>query len=175
VKSGCIVGSEAGEMGALMRRVRPLTAKPLIVKLTPNVSEIQPVARAAQDGGADALSLINTLRAAAVDPVSGAPWLGAGSGGLSGPAVRPVALALIAEVAAATELPLVGMGGIQEGRHALDFIAQGAACVAVGTESFRDPMAGERVRDELARELQQRSRRGVHDARPAPRGARSAS
>ena len=154
VKSGCIVGSEAGEMGALMRRVRPLTAKPLIVKLTPNVSEIGPVARAAQDGGADALSLINTLRAAAVDPVSGAPWLGAGSGGLSGPAVRPVALALTAEVAAATELPLVGMGGIQEGRHALDFIAQGASCVAVGTESFRDPMTGERVRDELARELQ---------------------
>ena len=126
VKSGCIVGSEAGEMGALMRRVRPLTAKPLIVKLTPNVSEIGPVARAAQDGGADALSLINTLRAAAVDPVSGAPWLGAGSGGLSGPAVRPVALALTAEVAAATELPLVGMGGIQEGRHALDFIAAGS-------------------------------------------------
>jgi dihydroorotate dehydrogenase (NAD+) catalytic subunit len=143
--------------------------------LTPNVSEIGPVARAAQDGGADVISLINTLRAAAVDPVSGEPWLGAGSGGLSGPAVRPVALALTAEVAAATELPLVGMGGIQEGRHALDFIAQGAACVAVGTESFRDPMAGERVRDELARELQQRSRRGVHDARPASRSARSAS
>jgi len=175
VESGCIVGSEAGEMGALMRRVRPLTAKPLIVKLTPNVSEIRPVARAAEDGGADALSLINTLRAAAVDPVSGAPWLGAGSGGLSGPAVRPVALALTAEVAAATELPLVGMGGIQEGRHALDFIAQGASCVAVGTESFRDPMTGKRVRDELARELQCRSLRGVQDARLTSRAARSTS
>jgi dihydroorotate dehydrogenase (NAD+) catalytic subunit len=175
VKSGCIVGSEAGEMGALMRRVRSLTAKPLIVKLTPNVAEIGPVARAARDGGADALSLINTLRAVAVDPDSGGPWLGAGSGGLSGPAVRPVALALTAEVAAATELPLVGMGGIQEGRHALDFIAQGASCVAVGTESFRDPMAGERVRDELARELQRRSLRRVHDARGTPRGPRSTS
>jgi dihydroorotate dehydrogenase (NAD+) catalytic subunit len=175
VKSGCIVGTETGEMGALMRRVRPLTAKPLIVKLTPNVSEIGPVARAAQDGGADALSLINTLRATAVHPVSGAPWLGAGSGGLSGPAVRPVALALTAEVAAATELPLVGMGGIQEGRHALDFIARGASCVAVGTESFRDPMTGERVRDELARELQRRSLRRVRDARGTPRGPRSTS
>ena len=173
VKSGCIVGSEAGEMGALMRRVRSLTAKPLIVKLTPNVSEIGPVARAAQDGGADALSLINTLRAVAVDPDSGAPWLGAGTGGLSGPAVRPVALALTAEAAAATDLPLVGMGGIQEGRHALDFISQGASCVAVGTESFRDPMAGKRVRDELARELQRRSRRRVHDARGTSRGSRS--
>jgi dihydroorotate dehydrogenase (NAD+) catalytic subunit len=173
VKSGCIVGTEAGEMGALMRRVRPLTTKPLIVKLTPNVSEIGPVARAAQDGGADALSLINTLRAVAVDPASGAPWLGAGSGGLSGPSVRPVALALTAEVAAATELPLVGMGGIQDGRHALDFIARGASCVAVGTESFRDPMTGERVRDELARELQRRSLRRVHDARGTSRGPRS--
>ena len=174
VKSGCVVGSEVGEMGALMRRVRPLTTKPLIVKLTPNVSEIGPVARAAQEGGADALSLINTLRAVAVDPVSGTPWLGAGSGGLSGPAVRPVALALTAEVAAATELPLVGMGGIQGGGHALDFIALGASCVAVGTESFRDPMAGRRVRDELARELQLRSRRRVRDARQASGGARSA-
>jgi dihydroorotate dehydrogenase (NAD+) catalytic subunit len=175
VKSGCVVGSEAGEMAALMARVRPLTAKPLIVKLTPNVSEIRPVARAAQDGGADALSLINTLRAVAVDPVSGAPWLGAGSGGLSGPAVRPVALALTAEVAAATELPLIGMGGIQGGRDALDFIAQGASCVAVGTESFRDPMAGMRVRDELAHELQSRSLRRVRDARGTSRGARDTS
>ena len=170
VKSGCVVGSEAGEMSALMRAVRPLTAKPLIVKLTPNVSEIAPVARAAEEGGADALSLINTLRATAVDPSSGRPWLGAGSGGLSGPAVRPVALAHLAAVVAATDLPVVGMGGIQDGRHALDFIAQGASCVAVGTESFRDPLAGLRVREQLAHELQRRSLRRVQDARgPADR------
>ena len=175
VKSGCVVGSEAGEMAALMRHVRPLTAKPLIVKLTPNVSDIAPIARAAEHGGADALSLINTLRAAAVDPASGQPWLGAGTGGLSGPAVRPVALALTAEVAAATELPLIGMGGIQEGRHALDFIAQGASLVAVGTESFRDPMAGARVREELAHELQRRTLRSTHDAIAASRGTRTPS
>jgi dihydroorotate dehydrogenase (NAD+) catalytic subunit len=175
VKSGCVVGSEAGEMSALMGRVRPLTAKPLIVKLTPNVAEIAPIARAAQDGGADALSLINTLRATAVDPASGRAWLGAGSGGLSGPAVRAVALALTADVAAASELPLVGMGGIQSGRDALDFIAQGACCVAVGTESFRDPAAAARVREELAHELQRRSLRSVGEARAASRaaGARS--
>ena len=171
VKSGCVVGSEAGEMAALMRRVRPMTGKPLIVKLTPNVSDVAPVARAAEEGGADALSLINTLRAAAVDPVSGAPWLGAGTGGLSGPAVRPVALAMTAEVAAATELPLIGMGGIQDGASALEFIAQGASLVAVGTESFRDPMAGARVRDELAHELQHRSLRSLHEALAASRGA----
>lgn len=175
VKSGCVVGSEAREMDALMRRVRPLTRKPLIVKLTPNVSELAPVARAAEAGGADALSLINTLRAAAVDPASGRPWLGAGTGGLSGPAVRPVALALTAQAAAATDLPVVGMGGIQDGRDALDFIAQGASCVAVGTESFRDPMAGARVRDEVATELQRRSLRRVHDVRATSRAARGTS
>jgi len=172
VKSGCVVGSEAGEMAALMRRVRPLTPKPLIVKLTPNVAAIGPVASAAEEWGADALSLINTLRATAVDPASGGPWLGAGGGGLSGPAVRPVALALTREVAAATELPLVGMGGIQRGRDALDFIALGASCVAVGTETFRDPMAAARVRDELAHELQRASLRSVRDALPRLRGAR---
>jgi dihydroorotate dehydrogenase (NAD+) catalytic subunit len=170
VKSGCVVGSEAGEMTSLMRRVRPLTAKPLIVKLTPNVSSIGPIARAAQEEGADALSLINTLRAVAVDPASGRPWLGAGSGGLSGPAVRAVALALTAEVAAATDLPLVGMGGIQDGHHALEFIAQGASCVAVGTETFRDPMAGTRVREGMSQELQRRSLRTLHDARTTSRG-----
>ena len=164
VKSGCVIGTEVGEMAALMRRVRPLTAKPLIVKLTPNVAEAGPVARAAEEGGADALSAINTLRATAVDPRSGKPWLGAGSGGLSGPAVRAVALAQVAEAAAATTLPIVGMGGIQTGRDALDFISVGASCVAVGTESFRDPAAGTRVKNELARELQRVSLRSMRDA-----------
>ena len=154
VKSGCVIGSERDEMSALMARVRPLTDKPLVVKLTPNVSDVVPVALAAEDGGASALSLINTLRASAIDPRSGAPWLGAGQGGLSGPAVRPVALALTMQVASHTRIPVIGMGGIQCGRDALDFMHAGAACVAVGTESFRDPLAGTRVRDELNRELQ---------------------
>jgi dihydroorotate dehydrogenase (NAD+) catalytic subunit len=153
VKSGCVIGSERGEMSALMARVRPLTSKPLIVKLTPNVSDVVPVAQAAEQGGADALSLINTLRATAIGPHTGDPWLGAGQGGLSGPAVRAVALALTAQVAARTQLPIVGMGGIQSGRDALDFLQAGASCVAVGTESFRDPAAAARVRDELAQQL----------------------
>jgi dihydroorotate dehydrogenase (NAD+) catalytic subunit len=153
VKSGCVIGSERGEMSALMAGVRPLTSKPLIVKLTPNVSDVVPVAQAAEQGGADALSLINTLRATAIGPHTGDPWLGAGQGGLSGPAVRAVALALTAQVAARTQLPIVGMGGIQSGRNALDFLQAGASCVAVGTESFRDPAAAARVRDELAQQL----------------------
>ena len=152
VKSGCVMGADAGEMTALMRAVRTLTEKALIVKLTPNVTEIGPVAVAAEAGGADAISLINTLRALALDPVTRRPWLGAGRGGLSGPAVRAVALDMTAEVAERTTVPLIGMGGIASGQDALDFIAAGATCVAVGTESFRDPGAAIRVREEL-REL----------------------
>ena len=169
VKSGCVIGSERGEMAALMSRLRPLTPKPLIVKLTPNVSDIVPIARAAQEGGADALSLINTLRATAIDPRSGRPWLGARNGGLSGPAVRPIALALTAEVAAHTHLPVVGMGGIQCGRDALDFLQAGASCVAVGTESFRDPGAGARVCAELLDELHTRRMRSPAHATAAAR------
>jgi dihydroorotate dehydrogenase (NAD+) catalytic subunit len=169
VKSGCVIGSESDEMSALMARVRPLSDKPLIVKLTPNVSDVVPVALAAQDGGANALSLINTLRASAIEPRTGAAWLGARQGGLSGPAVRPVALAMTMQVAARTHVPIVGMGGIQCGRDALDFVDAGATCVAVGTESFRDPAAGTRVREDLDRELRARGGGSVAAATNAAR------
>ena len=153
VKSGCVMGAEARETWALMERLRPLTAKPLIVKLTPNVSDVVPIARAAEATGADALSLINTLRGLAVDPGSNRRWLGAGQGGLSGPAVKAVALEMVFAVASAASIPVVGMGGVQSGRDALDFLVAGARCVAVGTESFRDPAAGGRVREELSERL----------------------
>jgi dihydroorotate dehydrogenase (NAD+) catalytic subunit len=130
--------------------LRPRTDKGLIVKLTPNVGDVGVVAAAAEAGGADALSLINTLRAMAIDPATGRPWLGAERGGLSGPAVRAVALEMVHECSSTTAVPVVGMGGIASGRDALDFIAAGATCVAVGTENFRDPAAGNRVRNELA-------------------------
>jgi len=156
VKSGCVMGDDPRETAALMERVRPLTTKPLIVKLTPNASDVGGVAVAAEHGGADAVSLINTLRARPADPESGRPWLGAGSGGLSGPAVKAIALEQVNAVATRTSLPVVGMGGIRSGRDALDFVAAGATCVAVGTESFRDPAAGERVRAELAQLLAKR-------------------
>jgi dihydroorotate dehydrogenase (NAD+) catalytic subunit len=150
VKSGCVMGAEPRETLPLLQRLRPLTGKPLIVKLSPNASDVGAVADAAAEGGADALSLINTLRSTAVDPASGRPWLGAGTGGLSGPAVRAIALEQVGVVAARTDLPVVGMGGVQSGRDALDFLAAGATAVAVGTENFRDPGAGDRVRRELA-------------------------
>ena len=149
VHSGLIVGEQPAETEALMAHLRPLTAKPLIVKLTPNVADPAAVAAAAEVGGADAVSLINTLKASAFDPRSGEPALAAGHGGLSGPAVRPVALQQLRAVSAAVSIPAVGMGGICNGADAAEFIAAGAALVAVGTESFRDPRAGSRVAAEL--------------------------
>jgi dihydroorotate dehydrogenase (NAD+) catalytic subunit len=140
VKSGLVVGESPEETFSLLEALRPNCDKPLIVKLTPNVPPAR-LAEAAEGGGADAVSLINTLRAAA--PV------GAGSGGLSGPAVRTIALLHVREVAGAVSIPVVGMGGVASGVDAAALIRAGATVVAVGTESFRDPAAGRRVAREL--------------------------
>jgi dihydroorotate dehydrogenase (NAD+) catalytic subunit len=120
------------------------------VKLTPNATDPAAVAAAAEGAGADALSLINTLKGMALHPDGRGPWLGGGTGGVSGPAVRAVALEQVQAVAGCVGIPVIGMGGIASGRDAADFMAAGAAFVAVGTESFRDPAAGRRVAAELA-------------------------
>jgi len=148
VETGMVMGADPGETGALVEHVRPLTTKPLIVKLTPNASDPGAVAEAAAGAGADAVSLINTLVGLALDR-SGEPALGGGTGGVSGPAVRAVALGQVADVARRTGIPIVGMGGVQTAEHARDLLRAGATLVAVGTESFRDPLAGLRVRDGL--------------------------
>jgi dihydroorotate dehydrogenase (NAD+) catalytic subunit len=152
VKSGLIVGESPDEARSLLETVRPLTEKPMLVKLTPNVADPVPVAEAAVEGGADSISLINTLRASALAPETGEPWLGGGTGGLSGPAVRGVALAQVNAVASTVSVPVVAMGGISTGRDAAEMMGAGASLVAVGTESFRDPAAGSRIAEELARE-----------------------
>jgi dihydroorotate dehydrogenase (NAD+) catalytic subunit len=149
VHSGLIVGEQPAETAALVEALRPLTAKPLIVKLTPNIADPAAVAVAAEEGGADAVSLINTLKASAIDPLTRGPGIAAGHGGLSGPAVRPVAIAQVRAVCAAVGIPAIGMGGVCNGADALEFIDAGARIVAVGTESFRDPLAGRRVAAEL--------------------------
>jgi dihydroorotate dehydrogenase (NAD+) catalytic subunit len=161
VKSGLIVGEQPAETRALCESLRPLTDKPLIVKLTPNCSDPAAVGAAAAEGGADAVSLINTLRATGPDPATLRPWLGAGSGGLSGPAVRAIALDQVRRVADAVSIPVIGMGGIETGEDALAFLALGATAIAVGTASFRDPAAGERVRSELTEELSRRGMEGL--------------
>jgi dihydroorotate dehydrogenase (NAD+) catalytic subunit len=153
VKSGLIVGESPDETRSLLERLRPLTEKPLLIKLTPNIADPVPVAQAAEEAGADAVSLINTLRAVAFDPDKADRWLGGGTGGLSGPAVRAVALAQIHAVATTVGIPVVAMGGVTTGRDAAEMIGAGARIVAVGTESFRDPAAGSRIAEELAGEL----------------------
>jgi dihydroorotate dehydrogenase (NAD+) catalytic subunit len=149
VETGLEMGADPDELRALLERVRPLTDKPMIVKLTPNTADVAAVACAAEQAGADAVSLINTLRGMALDPSSRKPWLGGGIGGVSGPAVRAIALAQVAAVRRVARIPVVGIGGVQRGQDALDLLTAGADLVAVGTESFRDPVAGLRIAAEL--------------------------
>lgn len=151
VKTGNIVGSDPIESEAMMTELRPHSTKPLIAKLAPSTSRPDLVAAAAESAGADAISLINTLPGMAYAPGTNEPWLGAGSGGISGPAIRPVALGQVARVASAVRIPIIGMGGVENGRDAKALVDAGATLVAVGTENFRDPAAGNRVASELAR------------------------
>jgi dihydroorotate dehydrogenase (NAD+) catalytic subunit len=148
VATGLDIGAVPAELERVVAHVRPATTKPLIVKLTPNTADVGACAQAAESAGADAVSLINTLRAMALGP-GGDPWLGGRTGGLSGPAIRNVALAQVAAVSSRVNLPIVGMGGVQTGAHARDLLRAGATLVAVGTESFRDPAAGSRIAREL--------------------------
>ena len=150
VETGLIVGADPSETAWAVERLRPISEKPLIVKLTPNAADPGAVAQAAEGAGADAISLINTLKGMALHPETRRPWLGGGGGGVSGPAVRAVAIEQVHDVARRVRIPVIGMGGIGSGRHASDFLAAGASCVAVGTESFRDPAAGRRIGQELA-------------------------
>ncbi len=152
VKTGLDIGADPHQLHDVVQAVRARTGKPLIVKLTPNTVDVASCAQAAQEGGADAVSLINTLRAMALAPGARShpqhprrPWLGGGTGGLSGPAVRAIALAQVAAVAERVDVPVVGMGGVQCAAHARDLIDVGATLVAVGTESFRDPAVGARI------------------------------
>lgn len=152
VESGLVIGTDPSETARAVERVRPLTAKPLVVKLSPNAADPAAVAAAAESAGADGIALINTLKAFALDPRSDRPFLGGTTGGLSGPAVRAVALQQIHAVAGRVRVPVIGMGGVATGAHARAVLRAGATCVAVGSESFRDPAAGSRIARELARE-----------------------
>jgi dihydroorotate dehydrogenase (NAD+) catalytic subunit len=142
-----IDASAAGEVTAAVRRATDL---PLLVKLSPNVADIRPIARAIADAGADALTAINTLSGIAVGPSRKRPLLGNIYGGLSGPAIKPVALRIVYEAAQVVEIPVVAIGGITELADVLDFFAVGAVAVQVGTAVFADPTLPVRLVDELA-------------------------
>jgi dihydroorotate dehydrogenase (NAD+) catalytic subunit len=142
VKHGGIVfGTDPKAASAVISLVRKRTSKPLIVKLTPNVTDIQITARAAEDAGADVLSLINTLTGMAVDVKTRKPRLANTIGGLSGPAIRPIAVRLVHQVVQAVQIPVIGVGGISHAMDALEFLIVGARAVQVGTANFVDPHA----------------------------------
>lgn len=148
---GMQFGVQPEPLAELVRAVRAVTPLPLITKLSPNVTEIVPLARAAVDAGSDALSLVNTLVGMAIDVERRRPKLGNATGGLSGPAIRPVAVRMVWQVAAAgLGVPLIGMGGIMTAADALEFILAGATAVAVGTATFVTPDTCRRVAEGIA-------------------------
>lgn len=140
-----VLGCDPGLTRETTRLAREATDRFLIVKLTPNVTNIAGVARAAVEGGADCVSVINTVHGMALDPVTLKPVLGHTTGGLSGPAIKPVALRAVYMCARELEVPVIGMGGVTTAQDVLEFLAAGATAVAVGTASFRDPLLGARL------------------------------
>jgi dihydroorotate dehydrogenase (NAD+) catalytic subunit len=156
VSHGLDLGTDAGAVGRLVQRVRQVCPLPIIAKLTPNVTDIVPIAAAAADAGADAVSLINTLRGMAINWRRRRPILAYDVGGLSGPAIKPVALRIVWEVARALPaLPIIGIGGIATADDALEFLVAGASAIQVGTATFYEPTACERLLDELTVQLEE--------------------
>ena len=177
-KGGLQFAIDAAAAGEVTAAVRRATDLPLLVKLSPNVADVRPIARAIADAGADSLTAINTLSGIAVAPSRQKPLLGNVYGGLSGPAIKPVALRIVYEVAQVVDLPVVAIGGVTELADVLDFLAVGAVAVQVGTAIFADPTLPVRLVDELAEECRRRGVTSHHDlvgtALPRKPGAPSA-
>ncbi len=151
---GMFFSSDPALLGELVSSVKRLNPRrPLIVKLSPNVARIEPVAKAAEAAGADAISLVNTFVSLAIDARTRRPRIGAGLAGLSGPAIKPIALRMVMEAARAVKIPVVGLGGIASGEDAAEFLIAGATAVEVGTATFWDPSAPARIARELDRFL----------------------
>lgn len=146
---GIYFSSDPDLLSEVVAAVKKVTRRPVIVKLSPNVSAIEPLARAAEASGADAISLVNTFIALAIDAHTRRPRLGAGMGGLSGPAIKPIALRLVFQAARAVRIPVIGLGGIASGTDAAEFLIAGATAVQVGAATFADPQAPLRIAREL--------------------------
>ena len=146
VKAGCMAfGSSYDGVKTVTKEVRKVLDKPLIVKLTPNVSDIASIAKGAEDGGADAVSLINTLLAMKIDIYKRKPVLANNTGGLSGPAIKPVAVRMVYQVSQAVKIPIMGLGGIMTGEDAIEFMLAGAKAVSIGAGNFADPYTSIKV------------------------------
>jgi dihydroorotate dehydrogenase (NAD+) catalytic subunit len=146
---GIYFSSDPCLLGEVVTAAKRVATRPVIVKLSPNVSAIEPLARAAEESGADALSLVNTLISLAIDARTRRSRIGAGFGGLSGPAIKPVALRMVFQAARAVKIPVIGLGGIATGEDAAEFMIAGASAVEVGTATFWDPRSPLRIAAEL--------------------------
>jgi dihydroorotate dehydrogenase (NAD+) catalytic subunit len=147
---GIYFSSDPALLAEVVSAAKRVAARPLIVKLSPNVGAIEPLARAAEESGADALSLVNTFISLAIDARTRRSRIGAGFGGLSGPAIKPIALRLVYQAARAVKIPVIGLGGIASGEDAAEFPIAGAGAVEVGTAIFWDPRSPLRIAGELA-------------------------
>lgn len=163
VQAGMLFGSDPSLTGTLVRTLREITTRPLIVKLSPNVTDITLIARAAADSGADALCCINTLQGLAIDVETRRPRLGAAIGGLSGPAIRPVAVRMAWEVARSTGLPVIGAGGVATSSDALEFLLVGARAVAVASAVIADAQAAVRITEGLREYLRSHAIADIND------------
>lgn len=164
VKEGGIVfGTRPESAAAVVRQAKQNTKKPVILKLSPNVTDIVEMAKAVEAAGADALSLINTLTGMAIDTRTWRPVLGNVTGGLSGPAVKPVAVRMVWQVAGAVRIPVIGMGGILTAEDAVEFLLAGASAVSVGTANFVNPRAAQDVAEGLADYVARRGLRHVNE------------
>lgn len=150
VKTGGIAFGTDPEMAkSLTKKVKEISAVPVYVKLSPNVADIVKIAKAVEDGGADGISMINTLLGMRIDLATGKPVLGNKTGGLSGPAIKPVAIRMIYEVSQYVSIPIIGMGGIQSAEDVIEFFLAGASAAAVGTQNFIDPFICPNIIEEL--------------------------
>jgi dihydroorotate dehydrogenase (NAD+) catalytic subunit len=161
-EGGIVIGNSPVAAARLTEKARRASRRPLIVKLSPNVTDITALARAIVEAGADALSLINTLVGMSIDIKSRKPRLNFGTGGLSGPAIRPIAVRMVYEVAQAVKVPLIGIGGIASASDALEFIIAGATAIQIGTANYYDPRVTIKVVDGLIEYCQEN---GVSDLR----------
>ena len=160
---GIFFSSDAGCLSGLVEAVRTVAKRPVIVKLSPNVAAIEPLAKAAEAAGADAISLVNTVISLAIDARTRRPRIGAGFGGLSGPAIKPLALRLVYQAAKAVTIPVIGLGGIACGEDAAEFLIAGARAVEVGTATFWDPAAPLKIAEELEQFLHQSGMENVNE------------
>ena len=162
---GIAFGQEPGMVEYITKEIKKKAAQPVSMKLTPNVTDITEIAKAAEAGGADALSLINTITGMRIDVKKRAFCVANKTGGLSGPAIKPVALRMVWQTCRAVSIPVIGMGGIQTAEDALEFIMAGAAAVAVGTANFRNPYAMPEIIGGLEKYMEENGIRDLKEIR----------